>query len=548
MKKLFAGLTVLAATLIPSVALGNTKTFSNFVDLGQIESGVTYDLSSYGFRSVVGRFTAPSSGIANIYADDFMVFSTMTFVDSSNATADEADMLPMQYVQNGLWTFEAEAGTTYYIASDFLWNDTSLKVEMSGGFAVTGCWPEEGSAISATGDAHGSAQVGLSFNYRMQCESIFVLTGEGANEVSAQATIAQSDAQPTSVWTEIGDILTNWFLDGTLDPAGGQEIRVTFNGLATRTQDPFYNEETGEMEYGEPGELLDGTGVYTLTFLTAPKPISVVSVDMPEAFLSYFTTDDPTGEIVLTFDGPVSSYDYTQCGVVQSGSLIALPFSTDGNKFIIDLRGEVRKLTAEADGTVQIALTYMPGADGQWVIGNVPSAVCGSFAYYLPYREISADVYSEYTPASGSTLVDAKTLDVYLHGISVLRFDGFRFDYVNADSTTGTVTVDMADVTVTEGSDDDADYHLYLPVAVRKAASVVVSLNNLVNLDGVDHSADTSASFTIVATEGIESLATDNASSDAVIYNMQGMRLRATSTRDLPAGLYIVNGKKQMVR
>jgi hypothetical protein len=32
------------------------------------------------------------------------------------------------------------------------------------------------------------------------------------------------------------------------------------------------------------------------------------------------------------------------------------------------------------------------------------------------------------------------------------------------------------------------------------------------------------------------------------IYNLNGMRMRATSLNELPAGLYIVNGKKVAVK
>ena len=48
---------------------------------------------------------------------------------------------------------------------------------------------------------------------------------------------------------------------------------------------------------------------------------------------------------------------------------------------------------------------------------------------------------------------------------------------------------------------------------------------------------------------GIEKVQADkNIDTSKGIYNLQGVRMQATSLNDLPSGLYIVNGKKVFVR
>lgn len=50
------------------------------------------------------------------------------------------------------------------------------------------------------------------------------------------------------------------------------------------------------------------------------------------------------------------------------------------------------------------------------------------------------------------------------------------------------------------------------------------------------------------STSGIGSIEAEEISSEATIYNLQGMRLRSTDTRQLPAGLYIINGQKTLIK
>lgn len=556
MTKFFRNLTG-AATLLAAVMLATgpaqAKEKTGCVNLGQLELNTDYDLSSYAIKDVVGTFTAPSDGLVTVFTQDLGVFASGVAVreeadGSTTVIIDDDSQDIATYINNTRCTFSATEGATYVLYG-IIFNDKSLRLEMDNEFAVVGSWPAQGSVMSATGDNSGSTQVGIECNMKMGCGMITVATGEGDSEVTAQATVMQSLAQPTSCWSEIGDILTNWLIDGSIE--GGDEFRVIFSDVRSRTTTPIYDEETGEI-IGEnaDGELLGGTGVYTLTFTVNAKPISLVNVTMPEELLSYFAPGDPNGEIVLEFDGPVGTAVSTQVGIYAYG-FVTVPYTTDGNKLIMDLRGEVRKLTSNTDGTVDIVLAYIPGSDGQWAIGNVAGAVCGSFQFHIPYRLIEADVYSEFTPKSNTTLSDGAQMEVYIHGVSVLAFDGFRFDFTNAGGAEASTVVALADVAVEADADnDEAVYTFAVPAEVVAGKNVTLTLNNLVNLDGLDHADDIKAVYN-VATSGIEGI-TATADAPVTVYDLRGLKvLEATSSeglKQLPAGLYIANGKKLVVR
>lgn len=183
------------------------------------------------------------------------------------------------------------------------------------------------------------------------------------------------------------------------------------------------------------GKLFNETGVVTVRYISAGMPIQLVSVDAPEEFLSYFPPDtsDAEGTVVFNFSGEVGSAKVylmvcTSMGVEDGSDLYYhendTPYTIEGNKVIIDLRGRSRR-TADMfpgcpDYNPDCAVITLAGVvDKKGLVAYKPgNTTYANFSKNMDYRQLENDdtAVEELFGDKGETL-DVYTAD----GVKVLE-------------------------------------------------------------------------------------------------------------------------------
>jgi hypothetical protein len=115
----------------------------------------------------------------------------------------------------------------------------------------------------------------------------------------------------------------------------------------------------------------------------------------------------------------------------------------------------------------------------------------------------------------------------------------------NADTT----FVAKSDIKIEADEYDANATILTIPVPEFKAdanTNVVVTLANVVTPDGVDHSANYSATYLTSGTTGIESISNNNGKVN--VYSIDGILIKKNASdadiKNLRPGTYIINNKK----
>ena len=79
---------------------------------------------------------------------------------------------------------------------------------------------------------------------------------------------------------------------------------------------------------------------------------------------------------------------------------------------------------------------------------------------------------------------------------------------------------------------------------------ITVTLNNLQSADGIDHTADVTATYYLKTLGAVNKIFGEE-TSEFTVYNTQGFLVLHTTNRDelnnLPRGIYIINGVKFLV-
>jgi hypothetical protein len=124
--------------------------------------------------------------------------------------------------------------------------------------------------------------------------------------------------------------------------------------------------------------------------------------------------------------------------------------------------------------------------DGNYIYtGNDGSL--GSYSFNIPYEEIKADVYYEYTPGSNSNIaVSVEKIELWISGYKNVRFSGVVFEYPSeydsAEMDTVIISNEKLEVTIEE---TDASFVFSIPEEVRGRNNVKVSLLSPLFVDGI---------------------------------------------------------------
>jgi hypothetical protein len=483
MKDLYRSLTKKYLSRLMALAVFATATATasaDVVDFGEMELGKEYQIKD-DFNNYQGTFTAPKSG--TVYCETPSGQQFLPYTDAAHS--DAVSITSGGIVGNTFpYSFNATSGTTYYFYTSFAMTPGVFKMEMDQSLAIKESTAPDGSTFSAA----GGGAIDITFNQAIALDKITVSTGNTSKGVT--------DYRVNNVFLTINlaDILNSWYNNGTL--VAGQKFVVKIDGLRSSA---------------DATALYGGNGVLELTYTAANAPIKMVSATNADGsysfldnatpsinFLSYFADTNVNGKYSFTFSAPLDPTQGVmslQYGSSEGGDsefyqeTLTPTFSNDNKTLTIDVTGKLRRPedmlpSGNTYDTMVLALNRLTGADGQYVYTETQGSL-GSFYFSFPYKMVTANISSEFTPADSFDNVDS--IEIYIAGYSSVFYDGIEFSwYENGERQS--LVVDKADLKITTDKYDGAEIIVNVPASLKGKSDVTLSLYNLETADGADHS------------------------------------------------------------
>lgn len=392
-----------------------------------LENGTAYTIESFG--SFYAKFTAPSAGKFVLTGDSYSVYTDGTF-----STIDEK-IIPQfnNDYENKEYSFECEAGKTYYVGFNFAWDayTTTFKfLTEAEPLLMKSCDPAEGTVMNVS-----SASVDLKFNQNVAVSSCTVSSGSN----TASLTV---NARDIYISVDAKAELLNWYNDSKIKE--GDDITFTFSGIATAD---------GKQTFGTDGK-------FAVTYKAGPKPVVLVSstntpVSNPPVtiFKSYYMEDDYSSIINLAFSDNIKevgsvTLEYGNREPVGGKDEIYIEELTPtvmANYVIIDFKGKVRRVQDMLPGTtneyeyITLTLNGVRDNNGNLVVASDQNSA-GKFVFNYKYQEIAYNVQSDIEEGNPVTS-DTKSIKLWISedgGNAV--FSGAQFAYKdNGEDKTATI-------------------------------------------------------------------------------------------------------------
>ncbi len=521
---------------IPTAWAEGTGTIENpYVLTGLTPEGSAFKATGY---KLYATLTPETDGIL-VFTCNYHQFTDNTFATQSETQPNWDGKWPQEY------KLKCAAGTTYYIGGfmqssevtiKFLTEDEALKVSTYA--------PENGSVFDVV-----AGTVNLEFNKMVGIERCVMSYGSMTFSPEIHITNAYASVN-------VRDQLIAAYNNGTLRK--GDNIKFTFSGITSL----------------EDGSLLDGTGIFEVTYKAPAKPMYLVSsVHTPTAekpvtdFKSYYMTSDSTAIVQLTFSEKIGSV-----GDVQV--IYGNPEGTgedDGNKpyyeetltpvvkdnmIVIDLSGKLRRHkdmveveTFYEDITLKIA--NVKDANGNMAYSSGIGTL-GSFFFGYKFKEVEYTATTDWTDTNGNDITgDTKEIELWLLETGgKATFTGVKFAYKENGADKETI-VPASELTIAD-DEEFADAKLItipVPAVKMDAGTVKISLDGVETPDGVDHE-DYAYEF-INNTDAIDHIVAD-ADGKVDVYTIDGIcvlrNADAAAVKNLRNGLYVINGKKVVVK
>ncbi len=537
-------------TLIASIIIaGASHIYAAEQDLGVLVPDVEYTITQ--FATVTGQYTPTQTGpVKFIYSQGpLQLYSSADHSDDSAVYGTHAYTSSGQVVSYS----ELQAGTTYYIYDRMTMNGGTLIIrEGTTELEITGTTPVSDPTASgyAPLSVSNNYTVSIFFNFPVTCGNAFLIAGAERVSINAVAT-------GSTIGCDISSAMMEFYRSGSLKEGDTVTVRV-LQVKDALDSDNKYN-TNGKVE-------IDFTVAAKPAELTATTNVSFSNTDY--IFDSYYLPDDPRAIVELEFDTLLSTSQTPQL-TLKYGDTDNLDLGVyrevinghnEGNKAIFDLSGKIRRPIDMLPGsTADTQPTHMYGsfgniysADGQRAFTNKasnPTSFSASYRLNVLQYAIAAD----FTPVRGGKLNPGDEMEIWIRNGDMIRFDAVLFAYTSAGQD-ATVEVPYSDIKVeTDPYSDDAMLYTFTVPAFEAdpGTKVTVTLAGLMCADGLDHSTDITAVY-----EGSQSAIIDItvSGSDRLhdVYNAAGVLVLRSATEEqinaLPAGFYIANGKKFIVR
>lgn len=449
-----------------------------------IEAGVEYKIPS--FQRSSGIYTSPTT--SRIYlsgAQDFNPYSSPDHTTESLIITNNLDNTGHER-----W-FEAEEGQVIYFFTSFAMNDNVFVLYQEGvtdkPLEISLIQPAENQRV----DFNNFPSITATFNQNIKLASssaIISFTDRLTGEKMDIPTRATAGGQTLTV--PMYNQLRPYMAAGNI--ANGDEYTVTVAGLTTTAGAPY------------AGADPDGNVVFT--YLCGALPVTAIQQFCPEPFMSYWPEGTPEGIFTMEFDADLmdDGKTFVELGwgnmEGNDGEYYAeqIVCKIDGNKLSADFTGKLRTPATMTPmfpnasySTMSIKLNNVRDKSGM-PVASPGQGTIGSYSFLSNYKLVERSlVITEFTPASGSLLSDAKNVNIWISGLKAIRFDGFTLTITGKDNKVSTRTIAMKDVDVIYSDENEGEYEFPMPADVlSNAKRVEITLSNIVSLDGYDHDND----------------------------------------------------------
>lgn len=504
----------------------------NVVDFGKMELDKDYTLNG-DFKDYKGYFVAQQSGTLTGIASSGCLLCPYT-----DAECLQAAEYSHSYLEDGneAFSLNIEAGQTYYLFLGFNMGTGTFKLTMNtdNGIKLLSSTPENGTTF----DLSQGGIISVQFNQAVQIGGAMISCNQTMTEIPY-------DVQSSNVVFDIKERIFGLIEKGNLKP--GDQFGIILHDICALNND--------KLIYGEDGTLV-------LTYELGETPVSLKSTSNVEnnPFLSYWVENDPKGIITLTFDGELQQNNdraKETIATITAGELEAgaggyyyeeVPYTVKGNQLFLNLTGKLRQaknmLSPEFyPEIISIKIKDIRGANGKMAYFPGKGGL-GSYSFDMKYEEVKADPISEFTPGNNSSLDNVESIEIWVTDYAKIKHDGVLFICGNGAKSDSVVVTDFEAVADTE-YEGAYILNVKVPAAVKAhKGNVTVGFLHLECIDGLDHSKDLTASYTV--TTGIKNLL--NSEKETVIYHLKGCKANTQDIKTLPEGLYIINGKKYLIR
>ena len=510
----------------------NAQDGSSAVDFGKMALDKEYQVAG-DFNDYKGYFVAEKTGTLTATASFGCLLLPYTDPECLQAAAYNHI-----YLDNGeSFSLDVEAGKTYYLFLGFSMSDGNFKLSMDTDKSIKllSSTPANGSVF----DVSEGGIVSVQFNNQVNVASVMISCNQTMTEIPY-------NVQGTDVAIDIKNRIFGLMENGNLKE--GDQFAIILDGITS-----LYDEN---VIYGEDGSLV-------LTYQLGKLPVTLDSTVNVEnnPFLSYWSKDNEKGIIKLIFNGELMSHEQRAKSGVASityGELESesseyysenVPYTIQGKELTIDLTGKLRRAkdmvaSASVYPTINIKVKDIRSADGRYAYFPGKGGL-GSYSFDMAYQEVKAEPVADFVPSDGSTLDGQDFIEIWVLDYKTIQHDGVMFSF-ETDGKMHQVVV--TDFEVKADTENEGAYLLKVkvPEEVKNAnrqTDVKVSFSNLQCIDGLDHSADLTATYRVAT--GIKEVVNGNQAEK--IYQMNGVKVNGKNRKQLPNGLYIVNGKKVLV-
>lgn len=400
------------------------------------------------------------------------------------------------------------AGTTYYFYESFPMNTTNIEVTYGAGAATVekpltrlSVTPAEGQNLTAS-----SSLVSLQYSRNdikvTSCVMEVYSHGTDTPELKATKSLA-ANVQGAFVSIEPKTQLIALYNEGILEACDTIKVKVGVKAVN-----------------GDNTIWLNGVenSVDEISYIATEKPVMLTkTVNTPgnglNTFLSWMPADYANGLAQLHFDGALDTQNAPvvklMYGDIESDGEYyeeVLPVKFFGDNILaVDLRGKLRTpatmniASLKVYNTITLSVKGVKAADGTFVYSDGVGSL-GSFSFDYTYKAVEYATTVDFTPASGASIDNVKSIELWANetGDGKATFAGVQFAYTDGGEAK-TVVVPMSQIT-SEADHDEANATIYtipVPEFSRDAdTQVVLTLTGLSTPDGLDHSADFTATYT----------------------------------------------------
>lgn len=545
------------------------------VNFGALELNKTYNMKdSYYYY---GTFTPEEDGYLHVYSTGTnSIRAFKEWLGTAKATMASSEntfvLLQIRLKDNFCYNYElpVKKGVTYYMCGNTMKGDNinvTLKMEPKT-IEYLGASVGEGEEVSPT----GSSSVSFSFNRPVVATSAAVIYGDG-EEMSLSP---RSSSYACSVSTDVKDAFVKLANNGKIKT--GDKVTIVLRGVKEDADDVQEGDEP--IVYGDVSIKVT---VGDMPAMLLSATMDGVPVNANTKFMTYYAPG--TGILKLTYSKELeeNSSAYAQLtfgdfdeadngGYYKERSGVEGNFTmkVEGNQVILDFSGKRRTVSDMVTSTeskrgvdfsiINLMIANLTDFNGVRVNSN-GSTTTGRYNATFSLDIPTANVASEFTPANGTSIKNVDYIEIWIQDEQSLSYQGISFSYnkqengieVKADDDE---LVDVVEEIVVDKDQIKREYieeedavvlTVPVPADVKDKKNVTVALYKVTCVDGKDYSKIVAAEYNPAEATGISNISLD-VNKAVKVYNLNGQLVSEGKSFNGLKGIYIVNGKKMILK